>query len=150
MISRTPLGQLAYTAPDGTLHVGVVPVRAFPLSAPEHGLSLVGPNGHELLWLDRIDQLPPEVQALVQAELALREFMPTIQCLEAVSSFATPSTWTVVTDRGRTDLVLKTEDDIRRLPDGRLLIHSAQGLTFCIPALQALDGPSRQRLERFL
>ena len=75
---------------------------------------------------------------------------PQIAALISVSSFSTPSTWTVDTDRGRTTLVLKSEDDIRRLGDGRLLIHSAQGLNFAIADRTRLGKASRLLLERFL
>jgi hypothetical protein len=41
--------------------------------------------------------------------------VPKIRRLKSVSSFATSSQWTVETDRGETTLVLKGEEDIRRL-----------------------------------
>ena len=41
--------------------------------------------------------------------------MPEIRASSRVSSFATPCTWTVATDRGDTEFVLKGEEDIRRL-----------------------------------
>jgi hypothetical protein len=46
--------------------------------------------------------------------------------------------------------VLKTEDDIRRLDRGRLLITGSQGIVYQIRDLQALDRGSRRLLERFL
>ena len=148
---RDAHGRLALTLPDGTVHTGVLPVRAFPLAAPEEGISLVGADGHELLWLDRLDDLPTPARALVQEELAAREFVPTIQKILSVSSFSTPSTWDVETDRGTTTLVLKAEEDIRRLR-GRtaLLIASASGVQYAIADSTALDRASRRLLERFL
>lgn len=148
---RDAHGRLALTLPDGTVHSGVLPVRAFPLAAPEEGLSLVGADGHELLWLDRLDDLPEPARTLVRGELAVREFVPTISKIIKVSSFSTPSTWDVETDRGTTTLVLKAEEDIRRLR-GRtaLLIASASGVQYAIADSTALDRASRRLLERFL
>ena len=83
-------------------------------------------------------------------ELAHREFMPTIERLVAVSTFSTPSTWTVDTDRGRTDFILKGEEDIRRLRDGGLLITDNHGMVFRVMDLKALDRGSRRLLDRFL
>jgi hypothetical protein len=40
----SPSGKLVLTHPDGSQHEGVVPVRAFPISAAEEGLSLVDPG----------------------------------------------------------------------------------------------------------
>ena len=148
---RDAHGRLALTLPDGTVHTGVLPVRAFPLAAPEEGISLVGADGHELLWLDRLDDLPTPARALVQEELAAREFVPTIKKILSVSSFSTPSTWEVETDRGPTTLVLKAEEDIRRLRSRTaLLIASASGVQYAIADSTTLDRASRRLLERFL
>ena len=148
---RDAHGRLALTLPDGTVHTGVLPVRAFPLAAPDEGLSLVGSDGHELLWLDRLDDLPTPARALVQEELAAREFVPTIKKILSVSSFSTPSTWEVETDRGPTTLVLKAEEDIRRLRSRTaLLIASASGVQYAIADSTTLDRASRRLLERFL
>ena len=149
-LTRNDLGQLTLTLDDDTTHVGIVPVRAYPLSAPDEGLSLMNTDGHEVLWIDRLSTLPAAWRQLLEAELAVRELTPQVTALLDVSSFSTPSTWTVDTDRGRTSFVLKSEDDIRRLGDGRLLIHSAQGLNFSIADRSRLDKPSRKLLERFL
>jgi hypothetical protein len=134
---------------DGQDHVGVVPVRAFPLTAPQEGLSIVGAEGHELVWVDRLGDLDTAARALLEEELAHREFMPEIRALRAVSTFATPSTWTVETDRGETHFVLKGEEDIRRLGAG-LLIASSHGVVFHVRELAALDRHSRRLFERFL
>lgn len=149
-LTRNELGQLSLTLDDGSAHVGIVPVRAYPLSAPDNGLSVMSADGHELVWIPQLSTLPDKFRSLLEAELAVREFMPEIRALLSVSSFSTPSVWTLDTDRGRTTLTLKSEDDIRRLADGRLLIHSAQGLNFCIANRGALDKASRKLLERFL
>jgi len=149
-LTRDAHGRLNLTTADGTVHEGVVPVRAFPISAPDGGLSLVSADGHELRWIERLADLPAGVRQAIDAELAVREFTPLIHRIVEVSTFSTPSTWTVDTDRGRTNLVLKSEDDIRRLGNGRLLISTAQGLQFGITQVSGLDRHSRKLLERFL
>jgi hypothetical protein len=150
-LHRDDHGRLVLRLPDGTAHAGVLPVRAFPLAAPDDGLSLVGSDGHELFWLDRLDDLSTVARSLVQEELAAREFVPTIKKIVRVSSFSTPSTWHVETDRGGTQFTLKAEEDIRRLR-GRtaLLIASGEGVQYAIADSSALDKASRRLLERFL
>ena len=150
-LERNAQGRLVLTDAGGRSHVGVTPVRAFPIAAPDEGLSLVGPDGHELVWVERLSALPELARRLVDEELAFREFKPEIQRLVSVSSFSTPSTWEVDTDRGAAQLVLKGEEDIRRL-SGRtkLLIAASDGLHFHVPDSQALDRASRKLLERFL
>jgi hypothetical protein len=150
-LSRNAHGRLVLVLADGSRHEGVTPVRAFPIAAAAQGLSLVGQDGHELLWLDHLDQLPADARLLVEEELQVREFVPTIEKIIAVSSFSTPSTWDVATDRGPARLVLKAEEDIRRLGGRtRLLIAGGDGVQFRIADTTALDRQSRRILERFL
>jgi len=56
----------------------------------------------------------------------------------------------VETDRGETQFILRTEEDIRRLGEGRLLIASSHGLQMLVPDRFALDKGSKKLLERFL
>ena len=150
-LSRDPLGRLRCTTADGQVHEAVTPVRAFPIGAPNDGLALVGSDGKELVWVPQLSALAPAVRTLIEDELASREFIPRIQRITQVSTFSTPSTWTVETDRGPTSLVLKVEEDIRRLPErGRLLITSGHGIVFEVPDMGALDRASKKILERFL
>lgn len=149
-LERDAHGRLVLTDDSGVRHAAVQPVRAFPLSAPDEGLSLVSAEGVELAWIDRPDTLPAAQRAMLDEELAQREFVPVILRLRSVSTFSTPSTWEVETDRGPTRLVLKGEDDIRRLVGGALLIADRQGLPFFVKDRFALDRGSRRLLERFL
>lgn len=150
-LSRNPHGRLVLRLDDGTEHVGVTPVRAFPIAAPLEGLSLVGTDGHELAWVPRLDGLDAAARALIEEELAAREFVPTVTRICSVSSFSTPSSWEVETDRGPAVLVLKAEEDIRRL-GGRthLLIAANDGMHFRVRDVTSLDRHSRKLLERFL
>lgn len=148
---RNSHGRLVLRLPGGALHEGITPVRAFPLAAPQESVSLVGSDGHEIAWIEHLDDVPPAVRALVEEELAVREFTPRITRLLAVSSFSTPSTWQVETDRGPAEFVLKGEEDIRRLGDrSQLLITASGGLQLRVPDVAALDRASRKLLERFL
>jgi hypothetical protein len=118
-LQRDSYGQLVLTAENGIVHQGITPVRAFPIGAPDEGLSLVNAEGHEVAWIDRLADLPPAISQLIESELASREFVPEIERIEAVSSFACPSTWQLATNRGPAELILKGEEDIRRLSQER-------------------------------
>jgi hypothetical protein len=149
-LERHASGRLLLTDSQGQQHLGVVPVRAFPIAAPDEGISLVGSEGHELAWLERLDGLPPALRSLLEEELALRDFVPEVTRIISVSSFGTPSTWAVETDRGNTTFVLKGEEDIRRLSRQSLLIAAGHGVHFSVKDMAALDRASRRLLERFL
>jgi len=149
-LRRDNFGRLVFTAADGSTHLAVVPVRAFPIGEPERGIALVSPEGHELAWIDRLDDLPAPLAALINEELASREFVPEIRRIRSVSSFACPSTWDIETDRGDARLLLKGEEDIRRLDRDKLLIADTHGIQYLVRNLATLDRASRRLLDRFL
>ena len=149
-LSLNAFGRLVFTAADGEVYQGVLPVRAFPISAADEGLSIVAANGQELAWIDQLSDLPDDSRAMVEHELASREFMPEIKRIRHVSSYSTPSNWTVTTDRGDAIFTLKGEEDIRRLAGASLLIADNHGVHFVIRDLHALDKVSRKILDRFL
>ncbi|MDR2838558.1 MAG: DUF1854 domain-containing protein [Azonexus sp.] len=149
-VERDPWGRLVVIAADGERFANVTPVRAFPIAAPDEGLSLVSAEGHEIAWIERLADLPPSACELIEAELKSREFVPEIVRIRSVSSFACPSVWQVETDRGDSELTLKGEEDIRRLSPTRLLIADSHGIEFLIRDLTALDRQSRKLLDRFL
>ena len=148
-LQRNAFGKLIFTGSDGEEHEAV-PVRAFPIGAPDEGIALVNPHGHELAWIEKLDDLPTDLLLLVENELASREFMPVIERIIDVSSFATPSTWTVATNRGEAKLILKGEENIRRLTPPALLIADSNGIQYLIRDRSALDAHSRKILDRFL
>jgi hypothetical protein len=149
-LSRDSFGKLNLIDANGVLHENVSPVRAFPIQAPEEGLSLVNTDGKEVAWLDRISDLSPQVADIVREELAGREFMPEIKRIVDVGSYACPSTWTVDTDRGETSFVLRGEEDIRRIGSVSLLVSDSHGIHFLIRDQFTLDKHSKKILDRFL
>jgi hypothetical protein len=146
---RNPFGRLILTKAQGT-EEEVVPVRSFPIAAPENGISLVSMDGHELAWIEHLADLPDAQRRLVEEELASREFVPEIRAIKTISSFATPSTWQVDTDRGPFALVLESEDDIRRISRTMLMISDSNGIQFLVRDLTKLDRSSRKLLDGFL
>jgi hypothetical protein len=149
-LHRDSFGKLVLTTADGEEHVGVIPVRAFPIQAPTRGISLVREGGKEVAWIDDLADMPEQVRALIQAEIEGREFIPEILTIKDVSSFATPCTWYVKTDRGDTEFVLKVDEDIRRIGEASLLISDNHGINFLVRDMFRIDKHSRKILDRFL
>ncbi|MBV6324418.1 DUF1854 domain-containing protein [Duganella violaceipulchra] len=149
-LTRNPFGRLVLTTAAGEVHESVAPVRAFPVQAPDDGIALVSTDGKEVGWIDRIEDLPAAVGQLVREELEGREFMPEISRINSVTSFATPCTWSVATDRGDTEFVLRGEEDIRRLTVDTLLISDIHGIHYLIRDVRELDKHSKKILDRFL
>jgi hypothetical protein len=149
-LHRNAFGRLVFTSVSGESWEPVVPVRAFPVAAPGEGIAIVNAEGRELAWIDRLAELDGDARTLVEDELAAREFMPEIVRIEAVSSYVTPSTFTVETDRGPTRFTLDGEEFIRRLGGGTLLVADSHGIHYLIRDLKSLDAGSRKILDRFL
>ena len=150
-LERDAFGRLQLTDAQGQQFAGVVPVRAFPIQAPEKGISLVDTDGHEVGWIDDLSSFPEPAQTLVRDALSGREFMPEIREIVSVSSFSTPCTWRIATDRGETEFVLRGDEDLRRIGKGNaLLIADVHGIQYLVRDQFALNAHSKKILDRFL
>ena len=149
-LRRDSFGKLIITLENGEEWVGVTPVRAFPIQAPTRGISLVRDGGKEVAWIDDLDDVPTDIAQLIRDEIDGREFIPEILAIKDVSSFATPCTWFVKTDRGDTEFVLKLDEDIRRIGETALLVADSHGINFLVRDMFKIDKHSRKILDRFL
>jgi hypothetical protein len=147
-LTRNAFGKLIFTSGNET-HENIIPVRAFPLQTPNGNISLVNADGHEVAWVNQLTDVPEQTRNLILEELAGRELIPEIQRIVSVSSFSTPCTWTVQTDRGDTSFVLRAEEDIRRVGES-LLVLDNHGIHFLIRQPAKLDKHGRKILDRFL
>jgi hypothetical protein len=148
-LERDRFGRLVVIL-GGQRYEHVVPVRAFPIAAPDEAISLLGADGHELAWIPRLNALPAPTRELLADELESRDFTPEIRRIRSVAGYVTPCTWHVETDRGDTAFILGSEESIRRLPGGDLLIADSQGIHYLLRNPAGLDAASRRMLDRFL
>jgi len=148
-LDRDALGRLVFIDATGKRHRGVHPVRAFPITAPGVGIGIMDQSGKELYWYPEVAKIAEAEMVLIEEELAAREFMPVIEKITKVSTFATPSIWDIETDRGPTRIRLKGEEDIRRIAGNTLLIADSNGLQFLIKDATQLDKLSKKLLDRF-
>lgn len=149
-LSRDPYGRLVLTDAQGVAHVGVEPVRVFPLSDPHRWIALVDDQGHELATIASPDDLDADLRRTLEAELARREFLPVIQRIVNVTLEQDPTEWTVDTDRGRTKFLIDGADAVRRLDGERCLIVDTHGARYLIADRRRLDTTSRRLLDHYL
>ena len=147
---QAPSGRWCFVAADGTQYDHVMAVRSFPVAAPDEGIALVNADGKELLWIPHLNLLAEPARSKILAAITQREFMPVILKLYGVSTFLTPSIWDIETDRGRTTLLLKGEEDVRPLSGSVLLVTDGHGVQFLIRDITQMDRYSRKLLDRFL
>ena len=143
-------GRLVLIDAEGVRHIGVVPVRMFPITDPERWIAIVDAAGSELVCIENLADLPPAVRQLLDTDLAGREFTPIIRRIHWVSGDTEPYEWDVETDRGRTQFVLASEDHVRRLGTHKALVIDAQGVRYLVEDMRTLDTYSRRIMERYL
>lgn len=149
-LTHDPWGKLVLIDAEGVRHVGVTPLRIFPTTDPEHWISLVNAQGQELVLIEDPQSCAPQVREILELELAQREFMPEILRILYVSSIIEPCDWEVLTDRGPTRFVLKSEDDVRRMGPYSGIVIDAQGVRYFLRDTRKLDLYSRRALEQYI
>jgi Domain of unknown function (DUF1854) len=149
-LEKDVFGNIRLVLGNGQSHDQVRIIRAFPISDPENGFSIVNQDGHELVWFESFDQLSEENQLIAHASLEQIEFIPVISKINDINTYALPSIWDIETDRGMTKLKLKTEQDIRRVSAEALLITDANGIQYLIKNRKTLDKFSKKVLDRFM
>jgi hypothetical protein len=149
-LERDAWGILVMILADGRRIAGVEPARAFPISGPEGFFSICDAEGHEVVYVENASSLSPEVRRIIEEELSRSEFVPVVIRIEQVISDSDPSEWRIITDRGPTTFLMEdTDNDVRRLGSGRILLVDTHGIRYLIPNQQRLDAASRRILDRF-
>ena len=148
-LERKSHGRLDCVDARGQRHADVDVLRAFPISAPNDAVALIAADGSELVWIETLTVIDPAVRAMLEAELASREFLPVIRSIESVSD-GEPTEWHVITDRGATRFKVAHADDILCQSDSGAFITDTIGVRYRIPNAMDLDPDSRRRFEKSL
>jgi hypothetical protein len=149
LLHRDNAGRLVLTDSHGQQHVGIEPVRSFPLTEPDRFIALLDSRGREVAAISDVADIVPEIRELVLQELADREFLPRIERIVSVKMIKEPHEWNVVTDRGPAQFLMR-DDDIRRLGPGRAILVDLHGVRYYIPDSRQLDPKSRRILSQYL
>ena len=149
-LATDEFGRLTLELPDGARHVGVTPIRAFPTADPGRFIAFCDPQGRELLMLDSLDQLPAQTRAILEAELARREFQPVITRILEARAGSSQTDWRVETERGVASFATTTEEQVRGVGEHAVQFTDSHGIRYRIPDVRGLDPHSRKVLRRFL
>lgn len=149
-LERNPFDQLVMVQKDGVRHIGVEPVRAFPLSDRQHAVSICDHEGREVLFIDDIASVSGDARAMLEEDLSRREFVPVIRRILNMPADTEPTEWQVETDRGFTSFQLNSEDDVHRTDKDQVTVVDSHGIRYLIPNARKLDTFSRKVLDIFL
>ncbi len=122
--------------------------RMFPISDPEHWVTLLDEEKREVAVIPRLDQLEAEDAAAVLDSLKEYYLIPQILSVLKVENRPGGCTVQAQTDHGLcTFKVENRQQDIKRLPDGRILIRDANDNRYEILDCGRLDRKSRDGLQ---
>ena len=150
---------LEITKPSGEVEFfeRIVPVRAFPITSPDHFISIrepdtqLGGRGAEIGMIETLDAFPPETAALISDELGRRYFTPTIKKIHGFREKFGYCYWDVTTTAGRVEFIMNNPtSNIRTLEDGRVFMYDIDSNCFTIEDPKKLDKHSYKKVEIYL
>jgi len=144
-------GRLRITLADGTEHVNVRVLPAFPITRPHEFCYLLGEGGEELGLLVEPKRLDRDSRNLIMAQADQAYFMPRITRIVRVEEDMGIARWNVETDRGssRFDVVSRSES-VWYIGRSRIVIRDADGNRYLIEDLYALDRRSRRLADLYM
>ena len=135
----------------------VVLRRSFPVTAPDEFISVREPDtrlkgrGAEIGMIRHINVFDKATIDLLNAELELRYFTPTITKITSAKEKFGYNYWEAETTAGSVSLVLNNPfGNIRKLEDGRIFISDMDGNCFIIPDPTKLDRQSYKYIEIYI
>jgi hypothetical protein len=149
-LARDQWNHLKLINASGTEYFDVSVIPLFPISASKRWVSLVSSDGIEIVCLDSMEGLSASNIALLEEELALREFVPIIERVIRVSGIMEPCEWTVETNYGTTTFVLNSEEDVKRISNKAVSITDGNGIRYRVEDVKQLDKRSRAFVEWYV
>jgi len=149
-VSRNEIGQLVANVKGREVPVVDARVaRCFPWSLPDRYIAIRDKDGKELALLDTLAELDAASRTVVEQELDDKVFKPAItRVVDHKSEFGVTSI-TVETHRGRVTFQIRSREDVRVLSPTRALFRDADGNTYELADLDALDSASRKILADY-
>ncbi len=148
-LQHDAMGRLVLIDSEGRQHVNVEPIRCFPVSFPDQWISICDAQGHELVRVKDLGNLPGDCRQTLQDELAGHEFVPIVTRIVEVENGSESCQWKIETDRGPVTFLTNDENAVRRLDQRRAMIVNTSGIRYLIPGLDQLDKRSRAALEHY-
>ena len=90
----------------------------------------------------QLDELAPQQRSIIEEALQLRNFIPEIVAIHAISDDQELYIWSVTTHAGDRKFLTGRRDHVRELPGGKVLIRDVANDVLLIPNPKALDAKS--------
>ncbi len=131
--------------------IKVSPARAFPLSDPDHYIGLLDINGKDVGIIYDPALLDVESRATVSKDLERRYFVPLVERVLYVKEEFGTIYWTVETDKGEIELVVRNlRDNLQELSPARVIITDIHGNRYEFNNVQRFDNKTQSIILRNL
>jgi hypothetical protein len=124
--------------------------RAFPWSLPDQFVSIRGKDGKELLMIEKLSDLEPQLADKVRAALHLGSLIPKIKRIIKLELQFGHQLWQTETDRGMLEFRVQEREDIRFLSDGRFSVKDAYGNIYELPAERDMDPQTLKLIQQMI
>jgi hypothetical protein len=129
----------------------VTMARGFPLSDPDHYIGFLDGAGKDMGLIYDPGQLDSESRKILEEDLEKRYFVPVVERVLNVKEEYGTIYWTVQTDRGEKEIVVRNmRDNLQELSSSRVIITDVDGNRFEFPDINKLDGKSMGIIMRNL
>jgi Domain of unknown function (DUF1854) len=148
---------LAFTASDGTHYARVTLRRSFPLSADNSYIVVRVPEDEpdrfrELGVIVDCGELEDGSRKAVEQELRSFYLVPTIQCIHNIREEFGFLYWSVDTDRGAKEFIMRDSiiGQVRQVGSGRWLLIDINQTRYEVRNFEQLDEHSQDLVNRYL
>lgn len=128
--------------------------RAFPLALPTQYLAVLSheeKEPKEVGMIRNLDHLDDQSKSAAEQELQLRYVVPTITRILSIKQEPAFWRWTIETDRGPAELIMRNiHEHVRVMGSSRLILTGVDGRRFELANALSLDGHSKYLLRRYL
>lgn len=152
IFSPTPGGFVALTA-EGNTYPRVTIYRTFPFTQPNLYLSVREPDdkAKEIGIIQDLSQWDEATQQIINKQLALRYYMPTILKVHSIKEEYGYAYWSVLTDRGPCRFTISSgSSSVVRLSDSHVIVKDIDENRYEIPDLTKLTPKELKRVDLYI
>jgi len=135
---------------DGVTHDVDRISKAFPESDPGSYVGLLDRLGHEIGMIREVDGLDPDSRTLVQKELEVAYFVPTILQIQDVEQKGAGRSFTVVTDVGEAKFRIIDRNALNARKAPQIVVRDDSGRQYRIDNYWDLDRESQTLIRDLL